>query len=386
MSLSDSLEGLGLGDALQIIGLSQKAGVLSIRSEEGEGTIVIRGGRVCAAHLNGTPTDLQSLLVAAGLLDRQQCDDACELARREGTSLEEALAARASITAARVDSLRRECVEAAVMAMFAWRAGSFSFEIHGQLENDDPRLFLPDGIDAQNLALEGLRGEDAPGQLPSNWRCETRADSIDHLSEEQPQSAVRERCAVEAPLSAAQEGACSAPRDRLAPHEALPLGAPNAALVVIDPDLVALEWIKRTLEDAFCRIHVFQRWDLGLNPIRQYLARAGQPVVMLQPEARGDPLGGIRDGHDFVARLKAQQPRLPVLWLQESGGPVLHDLGQADGTVTRPSSRQLRSLRASRQLQQLGETLRDDLATILFRDASAAEPAPEGLRDDAPRS
>jgi len=169
------------------------------------------------------------------------------------------------------------------------------------------------------------------------------------------------------------------------PPEAAPLAVPNAALVVIDPDLVALEWIKRTLKDSFPRIHIFQRWDLGLNPIRQYLARASRPVVLLQPEAQGDPLGGIRNGHDFVARLKAQQPCLPVLWLQENEGPVLSDLGQADGTVARPSSRQLRSLRAARQLEQLAEILRQDLATILFGDASALEPAPERLREDVAR-
>lgn len=171
--------------------------------------------------------------------------------------------------------------------------------------------------------------------------------------------------------------------DRPAPPQAMPLAVPNAALVVIDPDLVALEWMKRTLEDTFCRIHIFQRWDLGLNPIRQYLARASRPVVMLQPEAQGDPLGGIRDAHDFVVRLKAQQPRLPVLWLQENEGPASNDLGQADGTVTRPSSRQLRSLRAAGQLPQLADRLRQDLATILSRDApSVLQPSPEPLRED----
>ena len=48
--------------------------------------------------------------------------------------------------------------------------------------------------------------------------------------------------------------------DRPAPPQAMPLAVPNAALVVIDPDLVALEWMKRTLEDTFCRIHA-GTWD-----------------------------------------------------------------------------------------------------------------------------
>ena len=44
MSLLGSLEDLGLGDILEIIHLSQKSGVLSIRGEAGEGRLVFQAG------------------------------------------------------------------------------------------------------------------------------------------------------------------------------------------------------------------------------------------------------------------------------------------------------------------------------------------------------
>ena len=53
MSLIGSLEDLGLGDILQIIHLSQKSGVLSIRAEAGEGFSqkfpIRRGWKHCTA-------------------------------------------------------------------------------------------------------------------------------------------------------------------------------------------------------------------------------------------------------------------------------------------------------------------------------------------------
>jgi hypothetical protein len=146
---------------------------------------------------------------------------------------------------------------------------------------------------------------------------------------------------------------------------------PSAPLVVIDPDLVALEWIKETLQDFFPRIHIFQRWDLGLNPIRQYLARASRPVVLMRPDAAGDPLSGIRNGHDFVARLKSQHSRLPVLLLGDPEAAPVMQVAPADGVLTRPSSLQLRSPRAAAELQALASQFREELATVLAKDVEA---------------
>ena len=452
MSLIGSLEDLGLGDILQIISLSQKSGVLSIRGEDGEGSIVLRDGLVRGASLKGGPVDLRGVLVGGRFLEADEFDRACELARQDGTTIEEALAAHTSMDLERIDSLRHDCVEAAVMAMFAWQTGEFSFDVRSESHPDDPPLFLPNGINAQYLAMEGSRIEDESAHIRQEWRDETGApepggsEAVDDdplgFSDVEHEMAAAERAErgeghaddpdettlVDGdPVEGAAEALGLAVAERVddgaevevvaeaeesqepdlevdegyafaepvaletetptaeaeTPAEvepetapAAPPSLPNAPLVVIDPDLVALEWMKQTLKDAFPRIHIFQRWDLGLNPIRQYLARATRPVVILHPEASGDPLSGIRSGSDFVARLKAQQPRLSVLWMQEFEGEPVADVGEADGVLTRPASQQLRSARAAGQVAQLSEDLRTELATVLARDVETGTDAP----------
>ncbi len=78
MSLIGSLEDLGLGDILQIISLSQKSGLLSIRGEGREGTIILQEGLVRGAFLKGGPTDLRSLLVDGGFVASDEFDRARE--------------------------------------------------------------------------------------------------------------------------------------------------------------------------------------------------------------------------------------------------------------------------------------------------------------------
>ena len=66
MSLVGSLEDLGLADILQIVSLSRKSGMLVLRSESGDGRIVLRDGLVQGASIKGEPDDLRSLLVSRG--------------------------------------------------------------------------------------------------------------------------------------------------------------------------------------------------------------------------------------------------------------------------------------------------------------------------------
>jgi len=379
MSLVGSLEDLGLGDVLQIVSLSRKSGLLSVRGEGGEGAILLRDGSVRSAHLKGEPMDLREAIVGGRFLEAREFDAARERAVREGTRLEDALAAHTSMTAERIELLRRDCVEAAVMAMFAWETGEFRFERDTELSAEDLPFFLPTGISAQYLAMEGSRIKDEAVRMRREWQRDAGVGVMElSLSGSGVGSQVRGRSegAVEALAQAAARRAdlsgadCTGTepsRSAFEPSsEASAFAELPAPLVVIDPDLLALEWVKGTLESAFPRIHVFQRWDLGLGPIRQYLARAQQPVVILKPEAQGDLLSGIRNSADFVTRLKAQHASLPVLWLQEDGAAEWNDLVPADGVVTRPSTRQLRSPRAAPRRRELAADLRSDLAAVLL--------------------
>jgi len=424
MSLIGSLEDLGLGDILQIISLSQKSGILSIRGDEGEGTIFLQAGLVRGATLKGGPTDLRGLLVDGKFVSGEEFDAARADARQRGISLEEGIASHTSVTVERIDSLRRECVEAAVMAMFGWPGGEFSFDVQTDPVESDVQLLLPTGINAQYLAMEGTRIGDESAHVRADSSANRREEPVAELSAHEmfgvtpPEEAVvagagvapvaevqpdvldveREGGPIEAlglavveriddvdepepavPTELVDEPRDGAPMvDRSQPQpmepaehaqecveaQAAPLGprAPGTPLVVIDPDLMALEWIKQSVKDAFGRVHIFQRWDLGLNPIRQYMARTVSPFVLLHVDAPGDPLSGIRNPADFVTRLRLQQPRIQVVLLRDHDAVDPIQTGDADGIVSRPSSRLLRSARGAEAVAAIRAELCAQLA------------------------
>ena len=163
MSLVGSLEDLGLGDILQIVSLSRKSGLLLLRSEEGDGRIVFSDGLVRAAYVKGEPEDLRGLLVPGGFADAGELDLAIETAEQSGLPLDEVIAQRTGLTAERLDSLRREHVERAVLRMFTWRVGEFSFDVRDGIAQRDAELALPTGINSQYLMMEATRLGDESG-------------------------------------------------------------------------------------------------------------------------------------------------------------------------------------------------------------------------------
>ena len=163
MSLVGSLEDLGLGDILQIVSLSRKSGLLLIQSEDGEGRIVFRGGLVRAAYIKGGPEELGGLLVGPGFVSPAEFEQARELARARGVSLEEVVGECTSLTPERLDSLRREHVERSVLEIFSWGAGEFSFEVRDQIDARDREILMPTGINAQFLTMEATRLGDESG-------------------------------------------------------------------------------------------------------------------------------------------------------------------------------------------------------------------------------
>ena len=439
MSLIGSLEDLGLGDILQIINLSQKSGVLSIRGPAGEGSIVFLDGMVRLAGLKGDPEDLRGLLVEAGFVSESDFEAARFQTSRTGVSLDVALEEVGSITAERIDSLRRERVENAVGEMFSWTSGEFSFDVGSDEDVGDNDLALSTGVNAQYLAMESLRvkdealhasnGEEEPelnlddlsaeemfgvvpdppeqnGDLSELAPTDSFADVVDVVEMSSDPFAAEARNTDPAMEAMVQFTADRVEPDlargdseaQLADPTGSPiqdevegefltaeiidepeggLGAPGLVVsesgdelevdpgfdsssnlesnsnlesdvqpatevcekstsvaspaidranlppvVVIDPNLPVLEWARSTISDIFPQVHIFQRSQEGLGRIRQYLARAQAPLLLVSPEIEGNPLSGISDASDFVARLRSQAPRMPVIWMvSEESGP-----------------------------------------------------------------
>ncbi|MCZ6464844.1 MAG: DUF4388 domain-containing protein [Proteobacteria bacterium] len=412
MSLIGSLEDLGLGDILQIISLSQKSGVLAIRSEAGEGRILFVEGLVRGAVLKGGPDDLRGVLVGGEIVSGAEFDEAARTSRESGVSIERVLADTVSIPSERIDSLRREAVESAVVSMFRWKIGEFSFDVREEPEPDDPPLFLETGVNAQYLAMEGSRLNDEAveaerldrGDAPAP-EDELSADvmfgaDLEFDGESEPAEPALDAESAEetkAPLVPESVGEVAAPLspadvraeqiDRVASAathrvEQAKEGAPRPPVVAIDSDLTGLEWTKRALADDFPRTHIFQRSELGLARIRQYLVRAETPLVLLSPDVPGDPLSGILDARDFARRLKTQSARIRVLWLCEEDAEQPESVAPADGIVERPSAHNLSDPARAEQVERVAARLRAAVVDAVVRPVPEAGPA-AGARSDA---
>jgi hypothetical protein len=417
MSLVGSLEDLGLGDILQIVSLSRKSGVLLLRSESGEGRIVLRDGLVRAAFVKGEPEDLRGLLVGGGFVSAEDFEGASETAQRRDLPLEEAVSQRTGLSGERLDSLRREHVERAVLCMFTWRCGEFSFEVRGEIDESDTQLLLPNGINAQYLAMEATRlgdegraaeadeGELLPGSgegpvfgirptdtISCGDEDSARPDGVPQLAQGREAVALAAaRATGESPdddgsefsdggggegearsASGLRGDATDGPGVDL---DGEPEGLP--CLVAIDSDLAVLEWLKSTLAEHFSRVHIFQHTDGGVARIRQYLGRAEVPVVLISEDAPADPLTGGSDVSEIVRRLRTQAPRMSILVMRAQNGEGRGDFTEADAVLRRPSSQLLADRRRRGELEEMAEAMREAVRTSRSRGPSAPVPIPD---------
>jgi hypothetical protein len=298
MSLIGSLEDLGLGDILQIVSLSRKSGLLLLRSDDGDGRIVLQDGLVRAAYVKGEPQDLRALLTSGGFAEPDVVDQALENARQSGRPADEVVVERTGLSIERLDSLRREHVERAVVRMFHWCVGEFSFDVRDEIDERDEELSLPTAVEV------------AP----------------------EP----------EAPL--AQQAPAS-------PRVAGPL-------VVIDSELRALEWLKTTLADLFSHIHIFQHCEGGVARIRQYLIRGQVPTVLVSSRVPPDSLTGAADAGGLLRRMRSQAPRMAILVMHDGTQPEPPSFDAADGVIVRPPSRLLGDPRRHAETERFARELR----------------------------
>lgn len=165
MSLVGNLEDLSLGDLLQIVSMSQKSGVLVLHSASGRGQIVFRSGLVHAAGIKGQAPDLRAVLVQAGLAEGPRLDAALVGPAPGGVPNVEQLAEQAGLPLEQVELPVRKAAESAIFEMFSWLTGEFSFDGRAEGDGDDPFPILRSGINAQYLAMEGMRLRDEQARV-----------------------------------------------------------------------------------------------------------------------------------------------------------------------------------------------------------------------------
>ena len=416
MSLVGSLEDLGLGDILQIISLSGKSGELLLRSGDGEGRILFDQGRIRTAYIgSGSPSSDELL---------------------------ESLAPGKTPSPDHRETLLREHIERCVFRMFSWASGEFSFEVGDVACIPASQLFLECGINPQFLALEGTRiadeqaaGLDRPEPVlpagldhreptlpagavvvadPADEICEP-GSGIDPLAdvelEEDPEPLDEEqggRLGVELvsePLAHEPDapdglsdpipaGTLAPPLEPVPiepaavlpdvePAAVLPEVRPAGALpplVLIDPDLPVVEWVRSALPGDFPAAHLFQSVDQGVGRIRQYLRRATAPLVVLSCSVPADPISGAAGPVDLMRRLRRQAPHMRLLLLEEVGRPVpkeLERLGFHHSRLTKPTPTQLADPRLGESRERLGQELARDLMAAVRPQGEPPAPVAE---------
>jgi hypothetical protein len=152
----------------------------------------------------------------------------------------------------------------------------------------------------------------------------------------------------------------------------------TGVLIAIDANLNALEWQKANLKDRFERVHIFQKGELGIERIRQYLGRGQVPIVLVSDDDSEHAAIGAEGIESFARRLKQQTASLPVLVTYDAAlQPTALD--SADARIRRPSAALLGNKRAHPGLEVAIQHLRDDvdeaLQALRSPQPAAAKPA-----------
>jgi len=131
MGLEGYLEDLGISEILQIISLSKKSGILTLKSRQGEGQICFVEGQVVRAVSSEFPETLGDVLCQEGLVTDEQVQQA--LAEQQHLSVHQPLGAllvdRFQVSQASIEEVVKRQIERIVFRLIRWTAGTFSFRI-----------------------------------------------------------------------------------------------------------------------------------------------------------------------------------------------------------------------------------------------------------------
>ncbi|MCH2186636.1 DUF4388 domain-containing protein, partial [Myxococcota bacterium] len=231
-------------------------------------------------------------------------------------------------------------VEVAMVELFGWTEGEFRFDAGPYSEPEGPIFHYPAGLDIQYLAMESARALDELNACSRGDELDVQR--IEEISIEEMFGVVEEECVGSKIEADSVSIIQAAPVDQPAQEDVLEAFQKSLVLILIDPDPAVLEWVRRSVQSLFETVHAFQQTGPAMTRVRQYLVRGQFPAVLVAPDVKVDRLGGVTSVADYMARLKAQSPRLRTLWLCESGQPAPVSVEVADGVVTRPLTTSLR--------------------------------------------
>lgn len=235
-ALSGKLEELGLDDILQIITLSRRTGVLTLKSRGREAVLQFRDGLVVRATSTGFQQSLGEMLVQKGVVDAAIVRNALAIQQGEGfrERIGVILHTRYQIDLLVIEQTVREQMANVVMTLFAWHEGSYDFEADEQVETVDAayldpiRLMLEQGGTAEQLSAEGERLQhEFDGDKPPAQPVEPVA-AVNAASESKPRCVL---VVIDDDSAIIQAIAAQLPADLL---EVMPFVRSEDALIAVD--------------------------------------------------------------------------------------------------------------------------------------------------------
>jgi hypothetical protein len=131
MGLEGYLEDLGISEILQIVSLSKKSGILTLKSPQGEGQICFAEGQVVRAVSSEFLESLGELLCKEKLATEEQIQQA--LAEQKKLTTHQPLGAllvdRFQVPRASIETVVKRQIEKIVFRFIRWTSGTFSFRI-----------------------------------------------------------------------------------------------------------------------------------------------------------------------------------------------------------------------------------------------------------------
>ena len=165
MSLEGRLEDLGIGDIFQIIGLSNRSGVLTLIRKEGSARMVFSEGQVVFAS-SDTRNRLGATLVQKGIVSNEDLEYALRIQKGRGSSKPMG-AILIEMGAINQEILEREIrlyIIQVTHDLLGWDSGSFYFELGHALED---AVALKNGLGSDFLLMEATRIRDEESRSQS---------------------------------------------------------------------------------------------------------------------------------------------------------------------------------------------------------------------------
>jgi predicted regulator of Ras-like GTPase activity (Roadblock/LC7/MglB family)/Flp pilus assembly protein TadD len=175
MALVGSIEEIGITDILQLLALSQKTGILTVRNDRNEdlGILYFKDGRVAYGVLINE--SLENRLLREGRVDQREVDR-LRNSLKEGESIEDAILRSRILDVLDMRKYLRKSAEETVYALCGQRTGIFQFERSELPLNQDLALNLK----TDSLIIESSR------RMDEFSRIQERLPTLDTVLEVSP--------------------------------------------------------------------------------------------------------------------------------------------------------------------------------------------------------